>query len=90
MGRDRVAALAREVEALERGTGCVAPDEFAERVQALLDRSGWAGWRTRLRLDVADGPCGAVSAVNGDGSRSVEPALDVAARRVMVVGEPRR
>jgi hypothetical protein len=85
--RRRVGALARKVLALEESAGCIPPKQFAARVQALLDRAGWAGWRPQLRLDVSDGPCGVVSALNGDGSRSVEPALDFENRRVMVFGE---
>ena len=68
----------------------IPPDDLAERVQALLDRSGWAGWHTWLRLDVSDGPCGSVSMLNGDGSRSIAPALDVEGHRVMVFGDPAR
>ena len=88
--RERVTAFARDVTALEASAGCIPPRELAERVQELLDRSGWTGWRTWLRLDVSDGPCGSVSGLNGDGTRSVEPALDVDGRRVMVFGGPDR
>jgi hypothetical protein len=31
---------------------------MAERVQRLLDASGWTGWTTWLRPDLAEGPCG--------------------------------
>jgi hypothetical protein len=84
--RKRVRALARDIRALEAEAGCVPPEEMASRVQALLDRSGWAGWRTWLRTDVSDGPCGSVAALNGDGSTSIEPSIDVNGRRVMVFG----
>jgi hypothetical protein len=86
--RERMVALSSGVRALESSAGCIAPEELARRVQALLDRSGWAGWRTWMRLDVEDGPCGYVAGLNGDGSRSIEPSLDVEGRRVMVFGGP--
>ena len=59
-------------------------------MDALLERSGWTGWRARLRLDVEDGPCGTVSSPGGDGRRTVEGALDVQDRRVMVFGTSSR
>ena len=53
--RRRVNAFARDVMALEKRTDCLSPQQFARRVDALLERSGWSGWRTQLRLDVAEG-----------------------------------
>ena len=88
--RRRFNAFARDVMALEKRTDCLPPEEFARRVDALLERSGWLGWRTRLRLDVEDGPCGTVSSLGGDGSRTVEGSLDVEDRRVMVFGAASR
>jgi hypothetical protein len=59
-------------------------------VQRLLDRSGWNGWTTWLRLDVSPGPCGSVSGLGGGGRRSISGALDEAGHRVMVFGaQPR-
>jgi hypothetical protein len=84
--RLRVNTLARRVIALEAAADCIPPRELASRVQRLLDRSGWAGWRTQLRLDVQDGPCGSVSGLGGDGRRTIEGALDPDARHVMVFG----
>lgn len=88
--RERTAAFAEGVRAIEASARCIPPDELARRVQALLDRSGWSGWTTWLRLDVSDGPCGSVSGRNGDGTTSVEPSLDVDGRRVMIFGGPPR
>jgi hypothetical protein len=85
--RAKVNAFARDVMALER-SGCIPPREFAGRVQDLLNRSGWTGWRTWLRLDVRDGPCGKVSGQGGDGRRTIEGSLDTEGHRVIVVGEP--
>jgi hypothetical protein len=59
-------------------------------VQRLLDRSGWTGWTTWLRLDVSPGPCGSVSDPGGGRGRSVAGALDEAGHRVMVFGAPPR
>ena len=87
--RERITALSRDMRALEASAGCVAPEELARRVQTLLHRSGWAGWSTWVRLDVEDGPCGYVAGLDGDGSRSIEPSLDVDGHRVMVFGGPR-
>jgi len=87
--RLRVGAFARDVMALERSAGCLPPHEFARRVQVLLERSGWTGWRTWLRPDLYEGPCGVVTMPDGDGSRSVEGALDSEGRRVMVAARER-
>jgi hypothetical protein len=85
--RAKVNAFARDVQALETSADCIPPRELARRVQALLDRTpGWDGWGTWLRLDVEDGPCGSVSGMGGDGSRSIEGSLDADGHRVMVFG----
>ena len=88
--RAKVNAFARDVMALETSADCIPPREFERRVQALLDRSGWTGWRTWLRLDVSDGPCGTVSSMGGTPERTIEGALDADGRRVMVFGEASR
>jgi hypothetical protein len=88
--RQRFNALAREVMALEKRTDCLPPREFARRVQGILDRSEWKGWRTWLRLDVEDGPCGTASGQGGDGRRTLEGSLDADGRRVMIVGSAPR
>jgi hypothetical protein len=59
-------------------------------VDALLERSGWTGWRAWLRLDVEDGPCGAVSGLTGDGRLTIDGTFDAHGRRVMVVGTAAR
>jgi hypothetical protein len=85
--RAKVNALARDVSALETSADCISPQVLAQRVQGLLDRTpDWAGWRTTLRLDVEDGPCGSVTGMGGDGSRSIEGSLDADGRHVMVFG----
>lgn len=88
--RRRVNAFARDVMALEKRTDCLPPRELARRVDALLERSGWTGWRTWLRLDVEDGPCGAVSDQGGNGRRTIEGSLDADGHRVMVIGTAAR
>jgi hypothetical protein len=86
----KVAELERAILAIVRGADCLPPPVLAGRVQRLLDRSGWTGWTTWLRLDVSPGPCGSVSGVGGDGRRSIAGALDEAGHRVMVFGAPPR
>jgi hypothetical protein len=82
--RAKVVALERAVTEIER-SGCVPIDEFARRVQALLDRTpGWEGWKVDVREDIADGPCGTVTAPGGDGSRSIDGMLNGEKRTVIV------
>lgn len=89
--RRRVNALAREIEALERSADCLPPEALARRVQRLLDRSpGWDGWRTTVDESMDEGPCGTVTLPGGDGSRSIDGALDTEARLVRVSLGPSR
>jgi hypothetical protein len=87
----KVAKFQRDVMALERHADCIPPRELARRVQALLERSGWTGWTTWLRSDMAGyGPCGSVSGLGGGGQRSISGALDAEGHRVMIFGGPAR
>jgi hypothetical protein len=88
--RARVGQLQSGIRALEGAADCVAPSELASRVQALLDRSGWTGWRTQLRPDLGQGPCGSVSGLGGDGRRSIAGALDATQHVVLVSSAPYR
>jgi hypothetical protein len=88
--RRHVNAFAAAVTTLERRTDCLAPRELARRVDALLQRSGWTGWHAWLRLDIEDGPCGAVSAPSGNGRLAIDGAFDTRGRRVIVVGTAAR
>ena len=88
--RTKVVAFAREVGAIEASADCIPPRRLAQRVQALLDRSGWAGWRTTVREDVSDGPCGTVTGLGGDGNRTIEGALSTGTRQVFVFAGPTR
>lgn len=89
--RAKVNAFARDVQAIETSADCIPPRALERRVQALLDRTpGWSGWRTWLRLDVESGPCGSVTSIGGDGSRTIEGSLDADGHRVMVFGSPSR
>ena len=84
--RAKVVALERAVTDIER-SGCVPVDEFAGRVQALLDRTpGWEGWKVDVREDLAQGSCGAVTMPGGDGSRSINGSLNAAERSIIVYG----
>ena len=75
--RQRVNELARGIATIEASAECIAPQTLARRVQVLLGRLGWTGWRTEIREDVSQGPCAAVSSLGGDGTRSIEGALNV-------------
>jgi hypothetical protein len=86
----KVAELEKAILAIEASADCLPPAVLADRVQRLLDRSGWTGWTTWLRPDVSPGPCGSVSGVGGGGDRGISGALDEAGRRVMVFGAPPR
>jgi hypothetical protein len=88
--RRRVNALHRDIAALEASADCIAPAELARRVQALLDRRGWTGWRAVVRDDIEEGPCAAVTGLGGDGRRTIEGALDPQGREVFVVPGPSR
>jgi hypothetical protein len=86
----KVAELEKAILAIEREADCLPPGALAGRVQRLLDRSGWSGWTTWLRLDVSPGPCGSVSNVGGGGRRGISGSLDEAGHRVMIFGAPPR
>ncbi len=85
-GRLQLATFQREVLALERSADCIPPRTLARNVEALLRRSGWAGWSTWLRLEEGAGPCGRVSQPRGDGVREIGGSLDTETHRVMVWG----
>jgi hypothetical protein len=88
--RARVLVLQRELEKLEASADCVPLDEFAERAQGVLDRTGWAGWRAKVRHDLGKGPCGAALGYNGDGSRTIEGTMIADERYLIVMPSPRR
>jgi hypothetical protein len=88
--RARARALEHALLALEARADCIPPRTLATRVQTLLRRSGWTGWRPWLRLDITHGPCGRVSEYGGDGERSVGASLAGEQGRVMVFAGARR
>jgi len=88
--RARVLVLERELAVLEASADCVPLDEFAERAQGVLDRTGWAGWRAKVRDDLGRGPCGSALGYNGDGSRSIEGTMIADERYLVVMPGPRR
>jgi hypothetical protein len=88
--RARVAELQSQVLAAEGADDCLRPAALAARVQALLDRDGWTGWRAALRLDSTAGPCGTVSHLGGGSERSIDGQLDADRRLVYVSSAPYR
>lgn len=82
--RVHVADFERAVEALQRRAGCVPPRRFARRVQALLDRQGWTGWRAVA--GGGGGPCGRVSVDQAARLGSIASNVDPRRRTVTVRG----
>lgn len=87
--RARFIALERAIAALE-ASECIPPEALAERVQRLLDDSGWTGWRAQVRSDLSSGPCGTVTSMGGDGRRYIEGSFDPREKLVIVTSEPPR
>ncbi|MET0510617.1 MAG: hypothetical protein ABW135_02895 [Thermoleophilaceae bacterium] len=87
--RAKLTRLVRDIAAVEAAADCVAPDEMVERVQAVLDRTGWAGWRAVLRPG-GDGPCGRVRRRGGLPDLLLSPFMDTAARELSVAAGPPR
>jgi hypothetical protein len=82
--RARVVALHRAVVAIEASADCIPPEELARRAQALLDRTGWEGWRAVVRDDIKDGACASITSHGGDGERYFEGSLWFADRELNV------
>ena len=84
--RERVARLRADVDAITRSADCIPKADLARRVQAVLQRSGWRGWRAVV--DRGQGPCGVVGlpvdvragrrevAIFGGPPRSLDRLLD--------------
>jgi hypothetical protein len=85
----RVARLVRDVAALEEASDCIAPRELARRVEALLERTGWTGWRTVVTPGDG-GPCGWVRRRGGDSSLTLTPVMNGETRELSVTGGPPR
>ena len=83
--RARFNSLHRDIAALEKSADCIAPAALASRVQALLDRRGWTGWRAIVRDDIGEGPCASVTGLGGSGQRTLEGGLNVDERELYVV-----
>jgi hypothetical protein len=79
----KVQALAHAIRLIEMSSDCIPPPRLAARVQALLKRSRWEGWR--VHLGAHDG-CGSVSELQGDGSRSISASFNYDARTLDVYG----
>jgi hypothetical protein len=62
----KVARLRRALDAIVRSADCIPPARLAQRLQRVLDREGWRGWRAVVdRSDFAQGPCGWTSVSEG-------------------------
>ena len=83
----KVARLARDVGALEAAADCIPPRVLARRADALLERTGWTGWRTVTRRGDG-GPCGRILARGGTPALTVTSALLPDAAQLTVRGGP--
>jgi hypothetical protein len=87
----KVRRLAGKVDAIEAQHDCWAPRALARRVQRLLDGlPAWRGWHAEVRRTTDEGPCGTVSHMLDDGTRSLDGVVDAATRTVLVMGVPAR
>lgn len=74
--RAKVVQLQRDIIAIELAADCVPVDELARRVQALLDASGWSGWKVSIRGQASLGPCGRVSDTVDDADGTTRRVID--------------
>jgi hypothetical protein len=89
-GSPKVARLSRAIAAIEERTDCIPPRELARRAQALLERTGWTGWRTRTEAGDG-GPCGWIRRLGGaDGLHLGSAALRTDIRELRVAAGPPR
>jgi hypothetical protein len=85
--RRKVDRLATRIEAIEAKQDCWDPRSLARHVQALLDGlPAWRGWHTKLDTSMDEGPCGTVSHLQDDGTRSVDGVIGSATHTVLVMG----
>lgn len=80
----RTVRLERDLLRIEASADCIAPAEFARRVQAVLDRSGWDGWKAIVTGSAHHRPCGTLSSLGGAGQRTFSGAYDAEHRQVAV------
>jgi hypothetical protein len=85
----RVAALVRDVAAVEESFDCLPPAELARRIQRVLTESGWTGWRAVVGR-LGEGPCGWARQRGGDSALTLSPGLDAEARVLTVSAGPPR
>jgi hypothetical protein len=83
----KVSRLAGRIDAIEAQNDCWDPQDLSRRVQRLLDGlPAWRGWHTRVEPSMDEGPCGTVSHLQDDGTRSVDGVIDVPTHTVIVMG----
>jgi hypothetical protein len=84
--RRKLERLAAKVNAIEAQQDCWDPHALARRVQALLDSlPAWRGWHAKVHWAMDEGPCGTVSHLQDDGSRSLDGVVDAPTRTVLVM-----
>jgi len=89
IAEDRFRHLTQDIATIEESADCIPPAELARRVQALLDRSGWPGWRTVV--DAADqAPCGWLRQPGGAPPLSLGSAVRLDRSELVVTTGPPR
>jgi hypothetical protein len=79
----KLARLRAEVDRIMASADCIPPEEMVRRVQRVLDRFGWQGWRSEVDTSQSEGPCGWVpSPILIEGRRRVVPVFPFAPRSV--------
>jgi hypothetical protein len=81
--RARFARLERRVTAIEASADCIPPARLADRVRALLSRTGWTEWRV-VGFPGDEGPCGHVRRRGGTPELFLSSAIDADARTISV------
>ncbi len=83
-----VATLDRAILATWRGRACIAPAALVKRIDAVLAKLDWTGWRAQVQPnELGAGPCGNVG-FGGNGQPDPSGALNAGARTVTVFSGP--
>jgi hypothetical protein len=84
--RRKVERLAAKLAPIEAQHDCWEPHALARRVQALLDGlPAWRGYHTKVRRSIGEGPCGTVTHLQDDGSRSLDGVMDASTKTALIM-----
>jgi hypothetical protein len=92
----RVLTLAKQLRSDQEAARCIPPHTLVQRVQRVLRRLGWTGWRAaswhRWRQVLANGRTGSCGMYEADGFSVSDPVASLDAQRHIVwiyMGPPR-